>query len=295
DTHGKKGCNKEVFREPRVAECHNDRCFFYQKVRRLAVAIVALFIILEGVWFVVLSEGLIRDLLEGAFENDYVYLRSEGFKKGLFYNFSADKILLAKKKGGQAETVLLGLNDVRGRLDFLSIFTFKPHISLRCRLNDGEIEGIVGLTRQGSTTISGSEIHMTSVPFLEPLGIHAEGVLSGSFSAKGNTGELRVLLSRASFRNSSLGGVFLPLETFHEVRGAATITDGVVELQSLALLGHGVYGRVRGDVRGGNMNMSFELMAEPSFRLQPLLQAMVEQYKVSPGYYVIPLRGDIPR
>jgi type II secretion system protein N len=262
---------------------------------RFAVVIVALFLFLEGVWFIVLPESLIRGLLEGLFDSDYVYLRSEGFEKGLFYNFSADKLFLRKREGGEADTTLLGLNDVRGRLDFLSLLTFKPQMSFHCRLNDGEVTGMVGLTGQGSTTISSSEIHMTNVPFLESLGIKAEGVLSGSFSSKNNVGGLKVSLSHASFRNVSFGGAFLPLELFHEVRGAATITDGTVELQSLALSGYGVYGRVRGSARSGNMNMSFELMTEPSFRLQPLLQAMVEQYKVSPGYYVFPLRGEILR
>lgn len=260
-----------------------------------AAAIVLLFVFLEGVWYIVLPEGLIRGLLEDSFDNEYVYLRSEGFEKGLFYNFSAAKLFLRKKGAGrETDAPLLEFDDLKGRFDFLSVFAFGPELTLRCRLNHGEIAGRVALTGRGSTAISGSDIRMDEIPFLESLGVHAEGILSGSFLAEDNTGTLKVSLGSATFRNASLGGVFLPLEIFHEVKGAATIANGAVELQSLAMSGNGVYGRVSGNVRGGNMNMNFELMTEPSFRLDPLFQAMIERYKVSPGYYVFPLRGEIP-
>ncbi len=265
-------------------------------MKRIVIAVAALFVLIEGVWLVVLPEGMVKGFIEGSFDNDYVYLRAEGFRKGIFYNFSADKLILRKRgSGGETGSLLLKVDDMKGRVDLLSVIALMPEVAVRCKLNDGEIEGKVALTGRGKTSISGKDIAMRGVPFLEALGIHAEGVMSGDFSAENNAGSLRVLLAKATFSNASLGGVFLPLEVFHEVRGAAAISGGGVEIQSLAMSGDGVYGRVTGSVKGGHMNVNFELMTEPSLRVEPLLLAMIERYKVSPGYFVFPLKGEIPR
>ncbi len=265
-------------------------------MKRALIGIFALFVVLEGVWLVVLPEGLIRGLLEDSFNNDYVYLRSEGFKKGIFYNFSVSRLSLMKRgAGGGPDALLLEVDDLKGKVDLLSVIAFRPGVTLRCRMNDDQISGKVALTGRGRTTFGGDNIRMKNIPFLEAIGIHAEGVMSGSFSMENNTGSVKVSLADASFANSSSLGAFLPLEVFHDVKGAATIGNGAVEIQSLAMTGAGVYGRVKGSAKGGNMDMSFELMTEPSFKLEPLLQAMIERYKVSPGYYVFPLKGRIPR
>jgi hypothetical protein len=83
----------------------------------------------------------------------------------------------------------------------------------------------------------------------------------------------------------------VPLEVFHEIKGAATIKDETVEVQSLALSGRGVYGRVRGSIKGMNVDMSLELMTDLSSGLGSLAHTVLGQYHVSPGYYVIPLKG----
>lgn len=262
---------------------------------RVAVATAALFLVVGGVWTIVLPEGLIKDIVERSADNDYVYLRLDGFRKGLLFDFSAEKILVMKRgPGKEAGAPLLELDDLEGRLKPLSLVTFRPAVSLRCRLNGGEVSGVVALTRLGRTTISSGRIDMSEVPFLGILGIHGEGILSGSFSAENNIGSLKLSLDKATFRNASPGGVFLPLEMIHDVRAAATIRGNTVQIRSLALSGDGVYGRVSGSVRSSYMDMKFELMTEPSFELAPLLRAMIERYRVSPGYYVFPLKGKIP-
>jgi len=59
--------------------------------------------------------------------------------------------------------------------------------------------------------------------------------------------------------------------------------------------GTGIYARVKGSIRGADMNMSVELMTDSSFTTEPLFQFILDRYKVSPGYAVIPLKGAIPR
>ena len=264
-------------------------------MKKAAVAIAGVFLLVAGVWFIVLPGDLIRDVIGHSLGSDAVYLKADGFRKGLFYNFSARKILLKKRgpvKG--SDVTLLEFDDVTGRLDLLSVVAFRPRLNFSCRVGDGEVTGRVGLTGKGRTAISGRDIHMNEISFLEPFGIHGGGTMSGSFEESDYKSALEISLVNADLSSTTFMGVFLPLEVFHEVRAAATVTGGAVDIQSLALSGEGVYGRVKGSVRGGNMDMSLELMTEPSFKLEPLLQAMVERYKVSPGYYVFPLRGEIP-
>ncbi len=264
-------------------------------MKKAAVVLAGLFLLVAGVWFIVLPGGLIKDLIEHSLGSDVVYLKADGFRKGLFYDFSARKILLRKAGAGKdSDVTLLEFDDVNGRLDLLSVAAFRPRLNFSCKIGDGVVTGRVGLTGKGPTKIVGGDIHLEEVPFLEPFGIHGGGTMSGSFEESGNKSDLELSLINANLSSTTFMGVFLPLEIFHEVRAAATITDGVVDIQSLALSGDGLYGRVRGSVRGGNMDMSLELMTDPSFKLAPLLQAMVERYRVSPGYYVFPLRGEVP-
>lgn len=264
-------------------------------MKKAAVVIVVFSLIIAGVWFIVLPEGLMRDVAERSIRSDVVSLKIDGFKKGMFYNFSARRILIGKKGGGTStDASFLELHDVKGWLDIGSVVLLKPRLNFRCMLDDGEVTGALSLTGKGGTTISGGGIHLKEIPFLDSFGIRGEGMMSGSFVTINNRGILKISLLKANFSNSTLMGVFLPLEVFHEVRGAATITDGALELQSLAMSGEGVYGRVKGSMRGGNMNMSLELMTEPSFKMGSLLRTMLARYRVSPGYYIFPLRGEIP-
>jgi type II secretion system protein N len=264
-------------------------------VKKAAVVIVGLFLIIAGAWLIVIPESLMRDVAERSIRSNVISLRTDGFKKGLFYSFSARRIVITKRgRGTNSGVSLLELDDVKGWLDLGSVFVFKPRLDFRCTLDDGEVTGDVSLTGKGWTTISGGDIHLKEIPFLKLYGIRGEGIMSGSFVNRNNKGILKISLTKANFSDTTFMGVFLPIGVFHEVRGAATITDGAMEVQSLALSGEGVYGRIKGSMSGGSMNMRLELMTEPSFKMEPLLQAMLVRYKVSPGYYVFPLRGQIP-
>ena len=108
-------------------------------------------------------------------------------------------------------------------------------------------------------------------------------------------GEVKFWVVDTSLKSASWGGGFVPLEVFQEIKGAATIKDETVEVRSLALSGRGVYGRVRGSIKGMNVDMSLELMTDSSFGLGSLTHAVLGQYKVSPGYYVIPLKGKMAK
>lgn len=264
-------------------------------MKRAVVVLIGFLFFVVGLWSIAIPESLIVDLIEGSLSRDYIYLRIKGLEKGLFYNFSAEEILLKKRgAGGDSEDFLLQFKNVSGRLDFMSLLELSPELSFDCGMNGGDIRGEIRLAGDRDVRINGSAISIKGIPFLEPLGIRGEGIMSGDFSLRDGRGELRFSVSGLRLDNASFGGVFLPLEIFGGIKGAAAISGETVEVRSFAMSGKGAYARVRGNIKGGRMDMTFELMTDSSFTLEPFFGALLEPYRVSPGYYAVPLRGEAP-
>jgi type II secretion system protein N len=261
-------------------------------VRKAALAFIALSVFVVGLWVIALPESLLKELIEHSLGSDTLYLQSEGLKKGFFYRFRAERIVLKKiGAGSNSGDTLLVFQDVHFRLKFRSLLRLSPEVGFRCRLNQGDVVGDIHITGKRNARVNGTNILIQGIPSLESLGIRGEGMLSGNLEVNNREGEMKLSVTDARLNSTSLGGVFLPLELFHTIKGAAGMSDGIVTVRSFTLEGRGVYARVKGSARGRDLNMNFELMADSSFSSGPVLSAMMEQYKVSPGYYVIPLRG----
>jgi type II secretion system protein N len=265
-------------------------------VKKAAAVSIALALVIFGLWFIALPESLLIALINGSLGKEDINFETEGFRKGSFYNFSAERIVL-RKRGikGDSYTPLLVFRNVHGWLDFMSLFRIRPELNFEGEMNGGEVAGKVGLTGKENLTIGGNAIHIKGIPFLDSLGIQGDGLLSGDFHMNNGIGEVKFWVVDTSLKSASWGGGFVPLEVFQEIKGAATIKDETVEVRSLALSGRGVYGRVRGSIKGSNVDMSFELMTDSSFGLGSLTHAVLGQYKVSPGYYVIPFKGKLAK
>ena len=264
-------------------------------MKKAAAICIALALVIFGIWFIAFSDSLLISLINGSFGKENIDFQTEGFRKGAFYNFSAERIVLRRREiKGDSFTPLLEFRNVRGWLDFMSLFRMRPELDFVGEMSGGEVTGKVGLKGKENLTIRGDTIHIKGIPFLDSLGIQGDGLLSGDFQMSNDTGEVKFSVADASLKSASWGGV-VPLEMFHEIKGAATIKDGAVEVRSLALSGKGVYGRVRGSIKGLNADMSFELMTDSSFGLGSLTRAVLEQYKVSPGYYIITLKGKMTK
>lgn len=261
-------------------------------MKKAAVISIAIALVIFGIWFIALSDSLIISLIDGSLGKENIDFQTEGLRKGIFYSFSAERITLRKREiGGDSFTPLLVFRDVRGQLDFTSLFKMRPELDFEGEMSGGEVGGKVGLAGKENLTVRANAIHIKGIPFLDSLGIQGDGLLSGDFHMSNGAGEVKFSVVDADLKSASWGGGVMPLELFHEIKGAATIKGETVEVRSLALSGKGVYGRIRGNIKGMNADMYFELMTDSSFGLGSLTQAMLGQYNVSPGYYVIPLKG----
>ena len=265
-------------------------------MKKTVVALIALLLLIVCLWFIAIPESLIADLIENSLSREYLYLRTEGVKKGVFYTFGADRILLKKKGSGRdSDGTLLVFSNVKGRVELLSLFRLRPELRFHGSMNDGDVTGFVRLTGADSLVITAGNVRINGIPLFEPLGIYGDGILSGSFLVRNNSGELKFSVRDVHLKSASLGGVFLPLDLFHDAKGAVRFNnDNTAEVQSFAMTGAGIYARVKGTVQGNDMNMSLELMTDSSFARESLFQMMLEKYRVSPGYYLVPLKGGIP-
>ncbi|MCL5023497.1 MAG: type II secretion system protein GspN [Nitrospirae bacterium] len=264
-------------------------------MKKPAAALLILLVLAGGLWYIAIPASLMSDLIENSLGRDYLYLRTEGLDKGLFYSFSAARVLLEKRAlDGGRDVALLSFNDVEGRLELLSLLMLRPELSFHCSMNGGRVKGLVRLTGKDRLLIKADGVHIGGIPLFEPLGIYGDGILSGKLVVRNISGELTFSVKEVRLGSATLGGVFLPLDLFHDIRGAAAFKGTLTEVKSFAMEGTGVYARVRGNMRGADMNMNLELMTDSSFQPGPLFQTALERYRVSPGYYAIPLRGGMP-
>jgi type II secretion system protein N len=278
-------------------------------VKKAVLILSLIVLVIVGSWFIVLPESFIITLIENALPGENIYLKTEGFKKGLFYNFRVEKILLMQKgnlmknesglpvlssDSSSSEAPLLILDDVSGQMNLLSVARLNPQLEFTTHLQAGRVIGEVDLMGQGAITLRGNNLPVQEIPFFERIGIRGEGILAGTFLFRKGKEELKFSVTNAKLKNTSFGGVFLPLDVFHTVHGFVTLGDGTMDVRSFNLQGDGIYARVKGNATGRQVNMDVELMVDSSFQETPILQAMVGQYKVSPGYYVIPLKSVLP-
>lgn len=268
-------------------------------------AFLLLILIVTGFWIVAVPEQFLIDLIEHSVPWETMYLKMEGFRKGLFYNFYVDEIVLMKRaKTGENATMEQGgsggtdrplfmFKDVNGQINLLSIVKLNPQLSIGCSLHGGVIAAEVGLMGTGTIRMKGHGVRIRKIPFLEDVGIRGEGNLSAELRLRDAKGELKIAVDDARFENTSLGGFFVPLGLFHEVKGLMAIQGKTLLIQSLTFQGNGVYARGKGAIEGNNLNIGLEIVTDSSFQSEPVLLTMLEQYKVSPGYYLIPLKAPL--
>ena len=270
-------------------------------MKKTLIIISCLFLLVIGFWSIVLPKQFVINLIENSFDSERFYLKTEGFKKGFLYSFKAEKIVLMKRGDSQgkepggrgyavSETPVVTFDDLRGRINLLSLVRLSPRLDFDCRVNGGTVKGEIGLARKGRTRIDGADIRLQGIPLLEHFGVRGDGNLSVALSLGNGKGEIKFSVNDARLQATSFGEVFLPLDLFHMVKGALTLNAGTVSTQSFGLYGSGIYARLAGSMTDNNLNMNLELMIDSTFSLGAAFQSLLERYKVSPGYYVIPVK-----
>jgi len=262
-------------------------------MKNILFAISALLILALSVWIIAIPERMILELTNNVLSEKGFHIISDGFKKGLFYNFSAQKILLNKTSGGDAEQPLFTCDNVKGSINLISMFKLAPALVFKCSVNNGTVTGDIRLTGTHDFTSEGQGVNFKGIHLLEHYGISGDGRLSWNMRLLKETGEITFSIVDAKLQGISAMS-FLPLNLFQDIKGMLLIGNDAVEVRSLALKGDGIYSRIRGTVSADTLVLTMELMMNSQLKVDSLTLKALESYRVSPGYYVIPLNQKLP-
>jgi type II secretion system protein N len=229
-------------------------------------------------------------LVEGALHDSNIRIEAVDVRKGPFFNFTCGAVGLKKN-----EKTLLEIQKVSGKINPFSLLTLRLNAYFRAETAGGMMTGKIDLFRGKShVDVAVIDADVSDVPFMTLLGVEGKGVLNGDLKIEDVRGDIKFSVKDAHLAAGSLGGVTLPLEVFSGARGAMSVQGNSVRIASFALEGAGIYARLTGDITGGRMNLTMELMPEKSFRDSNLIFLVIEKYRNSPGHYSIPITGDVP-
>lgn len=258
-------------------------------MKRFLIAGIFGIIIVLGFWQIAVPNSLITDLIENSLEDKGLHADFAGFRKGLFFNFEAEQITL--KKSGSS---LLSVENARARVDLLSLLGLRLSVLFDGDIGGGRMNGRVDLLHNNRVDIAIDKAAIEGIPLFRVLGLEgSSGIFSGDMKMENSSGEIRFDLTNAVFESASFGGIMLPLEMFYQARGAMTINNNTFDIKSFALEGDGIYARIKGNITEGRARLTAELMPERSFKEKNYIFSMLEQYKVSPGYYSIPITSNL--
>jgi type II secretion system protein N len=257
--------------------------------KKLPVIILAAIPVLAWMIWLAFPETAIQTIIEDSVAGSRFEIEVQGLNKGLFYTVDIDTFLL---KGGRGE--LISVKNIRGYINPLFVPLFQLRLNGNGAVGDGNISGNLNLSKgKIKADVNFQKVGFSDLYFLKLTGIKGKGTLSGSFTISNSGGHAEFVSRDAVFEETQFSGVKAPLNIFHMVTGSIDLSGSVVEVVSLAFQGEDIYARLKGDIRGNVMDISMELMPGKSYIENPFVFAGLEAYKISPGYYIIPIRGDL--
>lgn len=257
------------------------------KLRYILCTAISIPVFLILLWFFAVPDKLIKERMIDAVAKSgdgSISLSFAGFKKGVFFNI-------------HAENLYLNLDNKRAIhiTDFVCNFTPRYLISKQIafsiagKIGTGNIDGIVKLPHDSRITVD--RVELNAVPYLTGIGIESKGYLSAYITIKKDTANIVFEVPDLGIQDSAL--TMIPfVDTFRKMQGALAVKGNVIHVDSVSLEGDKGYARLKGDITNGVMNLSLELMPAAD-KLNTVESMLIGKYIVSPGYYVIPIKGPL--
>jgi len=256
--------------------------------KKILIVLIVIPAIFWGIWLV-FPKTSIQSIMEDSISGGRFGLEIEGLKKGLFYNLSVDSLTL--KTSGED---LISIDNIYARINPLSLILLRLNLFFDGGIGEGNISGRMNLAKNKvQIEIDVKEAGINAIPLFKLVGIEGTGTISGRFTMINGTGHVDFFTEDASFEPAIFSGITVPLNFFHSVRGSFDIKGNIIDVVSVALEGKNIYARLKGIIKDGVMDLNMELMPGISFIKDPLFVYGLERYKVSPGYYLIPVKGKI--
>ena len=257
-------------------------------MKRLIVVCLVGAAFVFGLWSVVITDRILIGMAETALAGSGLRIEVTDLKKGLFFDVNAARITLAA-----SDKRLLFIDDFTGRVNPFRMLAGLPPLRFEGTLGGGRVAGQAGFFEGSPMTVRVDKARIEEIPFFGLSGLEGSGTLSGELRSVKGKGDVQFTVEDARLKTVSYGGVPVPLEVFHEARGALQIEGTGIKIVSFSLDGDGIYARIKGNVAGKRLNVSLELMPDSSFR-DAIVFSALGRYRLSPGYYVIPITATLP-
>lgn len=255
------------------------------RVSLIILICIPLFFILA--WLFAVPEDLIREQIDNALArsgNSNISLFFNGMHKGPFLSLNADSLNM-EIDGKPAVSV----TNFKCKFTPRYLSDIKLGFRIKGEIGTGDIDGYIKLPVDGKIHIEKAELN--SIPYLTSLGLDINGSLSSDITINSESVTVQFEIPDLDIAESALS-VIPFLNTFHKLQGALSVKDNIITFNSVSLEGDKGYARLKGMIRNGYMNMSLEIMPDAG-KLTSLEKMLIGKYIVSPGYYVVPIKGPV--
>ena len=257
-------------------------------MKKIVITLIAVPLIFWGIW-IAFPKTSIQSIIEDSLGSERLTLEVKGFRKGLFYSLSGDR--LALKRSGEEQ---ISLSGIRGRINPLSLIVMRLNLSFDGNMGGGNISGLVDVSRNKTRIeMNVKKARINEIPLFKVAGLQGTGIISGRLMMADGTGHVEFITKDSRFDPAIFSGVTVPLDLFDTIRGSMDIKGNIINVVSISLEGKDIYARLKGVIRGDVMDLHMELMPGVSFIENPLFRSGFERYEISPGYYVIPVKGEL--
>jgi type II secretion system protein N len=221
----------------------------------------------------------------------------KGFRKTPLFGFSANEMTIVR--GSHDD--FLKVHDITGRIDPFSLIRLTVNLSFEGTLSGGRIKGNVQLGRKGiDLDIDLSSVNIEAIDIVKKTSsLKGTGKLNlkGVFTMKNTRkqsdihGHILFDINDLNFRDLSMETYYVPMSYFNQMKGALRVSGQTLKIEAISMEGNKIYSRMKGTITGTVLRGTLEIMPDPDF--PETLLMVIQRFRHSPGYYVIPLKGPI--
>lgn len=257
------------------------------KLLNILYVLTGILAFLVLVWFFAIPVSLIKSNIEDVVArsgNSNMKLSIEGLSKGLFFNLYADRLDLeidAKPA--------LNVTDFTGKFAPGYLLDGKLAIRINGNIAGGDLNGVFQFPVNGEIIIERAALD--KIPYLSRFGIDVKGSAYSNITL--DIEAVKIFFKVPDLNIDESTTIIPLLNTFHTLQGSVSIVKNMVEVESVSLEGDKGYARLKGNILNNRMDLAIELMPDRD-KLNALESMMIGKYIVSPGYYVVPIKGMMP-
>ena len=257
-------------------------------MKKILIILIFLPVVFWAIWFV-FPETSIQTIIEDSLGREFEP-QVKGLRKGLFYDLHIDNLQL--EHSGRE---VISLDNIDADVSPLSLILLRLNLTMDGRISGGNISGKMDLSKGGMRMrLDVQKADIGHISLFKLAGIQGKGAISGKFIMTDETGHIEFAADDAVFEPFIFSETNVPLNLFHGIKGAIDIKGNILNIISIALEGKDVYARMKGVIHDTVMDLNMELMPGRSFIENPFFLAGLDKYKISPGYYMIHIRGNLP-